>query len=150
MADSVHTFVLGTRRGQFIAGCLYHFQLSTPRMRSLVGDPPAHWEGHRSRLCVLEAGSSVPCGSVSHWEHPAMNWPRERSIGSCGGLEETAVSASAGNPGQVSEGRWNRRGVRRDSEVGEKAETPPAVGELQERRVRCARRSLSQGEAMGT
>lgn len=50
-ADSVHTFVLGTRRGQFIAGCLYRFQLRTPGCAPGSGTPSPLGRPQKPALC---------------------------------------------------------------------------------------------------
>lgn len=56
MTNSVLTLALGTLWGQFVAGCLYHFQFRMPHSRPIQDSPPG-WEPQPIGIHVPEAGS---------------------------------------------------------------------------------------------
>lgn len=95
MTNSVLTLVSGTLWGQFVAGCLYHFQFRLPH-------PWPDQEPQPTGVRVLEAGGLCrhpPCRPLAHREHPAMNWPPRMFYQELWGSKRLQeVSASAGRP----------------------------------------------------
>lgn len=148
VAGSAHTLVLGTLGGQFVAGCSCCPQFRAPRTQSVQPSPgprPAGEAGPRGR--VPPVSTQLGTGPENLLRGP---W----------GSEATAVSASVGRPevpglGGPRAGQQRalegKKGVKRGWEEGQEAETPACGGGLpgRRRRGRCARRSLSRGEATG-